>query len=79
MLRVLRFVYQQGTAAEHHEEKVHQKCNSIRRAVNSFSAALKLGSTQGFILLCFHIWFRGLLKRLGQHFLCLYTTYAGVV
>lgn len=59
MLRVLRFVYQQGTAAEHHEEKVHLKCNSIRRAVNSFSAALKLGSTQGFILFAFTFGFGG--------------------
>lgn len=60
MLRVLRFAYQQGTAAEHNEEKVHLKCNSIRRAVNSFSAALKLHA--GLHPLCFHICFRGLLK-----------------
>lgn len=54
---VLRFVYQQ---AEHSEEKVRLKCNSIRQAVNSFSAALKLGSTQGFMLFAFTFGFGGL-------------------
>lgn len=60
MLRVLRFVYQQGTAAEHNEENVHLKSNSIKQAVNSFSAALKLRSTQGFILFAFTFGFGGL-------------------
>lgn len=53
MLRVRRFVYQKGTAVEHNEGYVHLKCNSIKQAVNSFSVALKLRYTEGFILFAF--------------------------
>lgn len=58
--QTLRFVYQRGPVAEHNEEKVDLKCNSIRQAVNSFSAALKLRATQGFILFAFTFGFGGL-------------------
>lgn len=60
MLRVLKFVYLKGTAVEHNEEYVHLKCNSIKQAVNSFSAALERRYTEGLILFAFTFAFGGL-------------------